>query len=90
MNKLREFMFEAVYFNPLVKENEELNKIGSLIKGLYDYYLSHPEEIPDAEKEQLEMDDIHEVVKDYIAGMTDRYAISVYENLFIPKAWSMS
>lgn len=90
MNKLRDFMFEAVYFNPLVKENEEQNKIGSLIKGLYDYYLSHPEELPADEKLQLDMDSTAEVVKDYIAGMTDRYAINVYENLFIPKAWSIN
>ena len=86
MKELREFMFERVYMNPGVKSEER--KAESLMKTLYEYYLKHLDRLP---KEYLQMINMGEsrdrVACDYVASMTDRYAIALYEELFIPKSW---
>ncbi|MBP9001717.1 MAG: deoxyguanosinetriphosphate triphosphohydrolase [Lachnospiraceae bacterium] len=86
MKQLREFMFERVYMNPDVKSEER--KAESLMKTLYEYYLKHLDRLP---KEYLQMINMGEsrdrVACDYVASMTDRYAIALYEELFIPKSW---
>ena len=87
MNKLREFMFEHVYKSRVVKQDAELVKVKHLIFTLYDYFMEHPEKMPDEHIEMLYLYGPEEVVKDYIAGMTDRYAISVYKSLFVPTGW---
>ena len=81
MNKLREFMFRNVYYNEDVKKASDLNKVKNIIKGLYQYYLDNPLQLP---KEFLEMNGnngTEELVKDYIAGMTDRYASNLFSQL---------
>ena len=86
MKELREFMFERVYMNPYVKSEER--KAESLMKTLYEYYLKHLDRLP---REYLQMINMGEsrdrVACDYVASMTDRYAIALYEELFIPKSW---
>ena len=86
MKELREFMFERVYMNPDVKSEER--KAESLMKILYEYYLKHLDRLP---REYLQMINMGEsrdrVACDYVASMTDRYAIALYEELFIPKSW---
>ena len=89
MNRLRDFMFEAVYRNKIVKEDTELEKIKNLIYSLYDYFIEHPGQMPQEHIEMLYIYGSEEVVKDYIAGMTDRYAISTYKRLFVPKGWKL-
>ena len=87
MNKLRNYMFENVYHSKIVKKDEELDKIRNMIFSLYDYFSKHPEMLPAESREMIDEFGIDEVVKDHIAGMTDRYALSVYSELFIPKGW---
>lgn len=89
MNILRDYMFEAVYRNPLVKQDAELEKIQTMIFSLYDYYLAHEDELPSELLELKEKDGLNEIVKDYIAGMTDRYAINLYGDLFVPSGWKL-
>ena len=89
MNKLRQFMFENVYRNDKVKQKEELHKVRNLIFSLYDYFLEHPTEMPQEQVEMLYLYGSEEVVKDYIAGMTDRYAIKIYTELFVPLGWKL-
>lgn len=84
---LRSFMFKNVYKSSLVKKEEDLAKVGVVIKALYDYFLEHPEKLPEDLQEVAETDGINEAVKDFVAGMTDRYALSLYTDLFVPKAW---
>ncbi len=87
MNGLRKFMFENVYRSKKVKQDEELDKIRNMLFFLYDYFLKNPEKLP---KERLDMVDewgLEEVVKDQIAGMTDRYAVNMFSEIFIPKGW---
>jgi|DewCreStandDraft_2_1066082.scaffolds.fasta_scaffold00216_29 dGTPase len=85
LNTMREFMFERVYTNPVAKA--EFIKAKDVIRRLYEHFCKHPELIP--EKFFVHEDPIERVVVDYIAGMTDRYALHLYEELFIPKLWAV-
>lgn len=87
MNKLRKYMFENVYHHERVKKHEDLNKVDTVVRALYEYYLTRPEQLPLEKPNLLEKDGVQELVKDYVAGMTDRYAINLYNELFIPKGW---
>ena len=88
MNKLRDFMFGAVYKNKMVKQDAELEKVQNLINSLYDYFMEHPAQMPQEHIEMLYLYGSEEVVKDYIAGMTDRYAIRLYQKLFVPSGFA--
>lgn len=89
MGNLRSFMFESVYTNPKAKGQEE--KAENLIKGLFEYYMEHPEILPEEYvclmEEKGERRDV--VVCDYISGMTDQYAIAKFQEFYVPYAWSV-
>ncbi|NLP31237.1 MAG: deoxyguanosinetriphosphate triphosphohydrolase [Clostridiales bacterium] len=87
MDKLRNYMFENVYHSKIVKKDEELNKIKTMIYTLYDYYEEDPDRLPDEKKEMIAQYGVEEIVKDHIAGMTDRFAVNLFKKLFIPIAW---
>ena len=89
MRKLREYMFESVYTNKKAKGQEE--KAERLIEQLFLYYQKHLELLPQEFILRMEqsMEPVYRVVCDYIAGMTDRYAVSKYKELMIPSAWSV-
>ena len=84
---LRSFMFENVYRNPVAK-GEEI-KAKDMLKRLYEYYYTHPEAIPEDFQPQLSFDGMERTVCDYIAGMTDNYAVDKYMELFIPIGWNV-
>lgn len=87
MNKLRDFLFEVVYANPDVKKGEE--NYARILKELYYYYLENPQAIPQSLRDIYpEGEDIHRIVTDYIAGMTDQYIMYSYDKIFMPKAWN--
>ncbi len=84
---LRRFLFENVYQNPVAK-GEETKAIG-MIQNLYRWYLDHMELIP---RQYLDLigeggDTKERVVCDYIAGMTDSYAVKKFQEFFIPESW---
>ena len=81
-------MFRNVYDSARVKRAEDMNKVEMVIRQLYDYFCSNPDRMPDLYREIAGEDGKSEAVKDYISGMTDRYAISLYSDLFVPKAWT--
>ncbi|MBO4309541.1 MAG: deoxyguanosinetriphosphate triphosphohydrolase [Lachnospiraceae bacterium] len=86
MVKLREFMYDSVYKNPVAKKEEGRAKL--LIGNLYDYYLVHNEALPEELQKLIEKGESEErVVCDHIAGMTDRFAIAKFEEIYIPKVW---
>lgn len=89
MKELRQFMFENVYKNPDAKSEE--SKAETLVQTLYEYYLKHLEKLP---REMIQMVNRGEakerVVCDFVAAMSDRFAINTYEELFIPKSWPTS
>ncbi len=86
---LRDFMFENVYNSPVVKQNAELEKIRGLIYMLYEYFLRCPEQMPREYRQILLNDGAEEAVKDYISGMTDRYAINMFNQKFVPSGWKL-
>ena len=78
-------MFENVYHNNKVKRDEDLADVDKIIRFLYSYYIEHPDEMSDDRKSMIAEFGINEVVKDLIAGMTDRYASSVYNKIMHSK-----
>ena len=78
MLRLRKYMFQNVYLGPQVRT--EADRVKGLIRGLFAYYLEHPGEIPEAKGDDPAAD-----VTDWIAGMTDRFAFRVFEELDLPK-----
>lgn len=87
MKRMRAFMFENVYLNPVAKSEE--NKAEVLMETLYRHFMKHVEELPEEFLNLLSEGDVREqVVCDYVGAMTDRYAIATYERIYIPKYWS--
>ncbi len=82
---LRDFMFERVYKNPVAKGEE--GKAKGVVRALFLYYMEHVDALPKEYLKYLESDGAERVTADYIAGMTDNYAINEYERLFVPKSW---
>lgn len=87
MTELRKFMFESLYLNLTAKSEEA--KADKLITELYRYYVANTDKLPDTYKRFItEFDERPEqVVCDYIAGMSDQYSISKFQEIFVPKAW---
>ena len=83
LDTMRDFMFERVYLRDEARSEQE--KAISLVRTLFAYYLDHPEDVP-AEYHRAP-GDLPTHIADYIAGMTDRYALRVYEQLFLPQSW---
>ncbi|MBQ4564721.1 MAG: deoxyguanosinetriphosphate triphosphohydrolase [Oscillospiraceae bacterium] len=87
MQALREFMFERVYRNPKAKGEEA--KARRILQQLYEFYVKNPDKLPPDFRPQLDFDGMERTVCDYIAGMTDKYAMYKYDELFIPMAWQV-
>ena len=87
LKELRSFMFERVYRNPVAKGEE--TKAQEMLTRLYEYYIAHPEALPEDFQPQLSFDGMERTVCDYIAGMTDNYAVDKYTEIFIPAGWQI-
>ena len=85
LQELRSFMFDRVYRNPVAKGEE--TKAKDMLKRLFEYYLTHPEAIPGDFQPQLSLDGMERTICDYIAGMTDKYAVDKFSEIFIPMGW---
>ena len=87
MEDLRDFMFKKVYRNPVAKGEE--SKAKDMLSRLFEYYITHPEALPEDFQPQLSFDGMERTVCDYIAGMTDNYAVDKYTQIFIPTGWEV-
>ena len=88
MFALRQFLFEQVYTNPVAKGEE--HKVSNMIDQLYGYYIEHIEEMPSEFLELIRQGEEHQrAVCDFIACMSDRYAVNLYKEIMIPKSWSV-
>ncbi len=87
MMGLRQFMFGSLYMNPTAKKEEV--KVYKMIEELYYYYVKNPESLPEHYKVLIDLknEPLERVVCDYIAGMSDQYSISKFEEIYVPKAW---
>jgi dGTPase len=83
LEALRDFLFERVYLRP--EAADEQRKAVELVRSLFSYYLEHPEAVP--AEYRTTPDELPTQVADYIAGMTDRFALRTYEQLFLPQSW---
>ncbi len=85
MMGLRKFMFENVYISSEPKIEEKKAKF--ILEGLYRAYLEKPELIPQNQSKKSDSDDINIIARDYIAGMSDRYAVAKFSEIYVPKFW---
>jgi dGTPase len=83
LDELRQFLFERVYLRSEARAEQE--KAIELVRSLFSYYLEHPESV--AAEYRSGPGDLPTRVADYIAGMTDRFALRAYEQLFLPQGW---
>jgi len=83
LDELRDFMFEQVYLRAGARDEQE--RAIAVVRALFGWFLEHPDDLP---PEYHRMPgDLPTRVADFIAGMTDRYALRTYEQLFLPREW---
>lgn len=83
--ELRKYLFEKVYIGSKAKEEED--KAKKVLKTLFEYFMEGENRLPASLRCRRWEDSLERVVCDYLAGMTDRYIIGLYKELFIPKPW---
>lgn len=84
---LRDFMFEKVYRS--VQATAEEEKIKRMLGLLYNHFKEKPDEMPHEYLINIDEDGLDVVVCDYIAGMTDRFALAVFDSIFVPRTWAV-
>ena len=84
-DKLLKFLYERVYLNPVAK-GEEI-KVDDMIKRMFSYYTTNSDKLPSEYDYIREKDGVERATLDYIAGMTDRYAVLLFSEMYIPKSW---
>ena len=86
-DEFHNFMYDAVYRNPTAKGEE--SKVKGILSGIFEYYVHNAEKLPEEFRRIADDDGLERAVCDYVAGMTDGYAMEVYGRIFIPEAWSV-
>ncbi|MDF2845974.1 MAG: Deoxyguanosinetriphosphate triphosphohydrolase-like protein [Herbinix sp.] len=89
MKQLRTYMFQSVYMNKKAKSQEQ--QAEQLLEQLFEYYIKHLERLPEEYRNRMEQQNepAYRAVCDYIAGMTDRYAVTKFKEIMIPSAWGV-
>ena len=87
LKDLRSFMFERVYRNPIAKGQE--SKAKDMLARMYEYYIRNPQALPEDFQPQMSFDGLERTVCDYIAGMTDKYAVDKFTEIAIPFGWQV-
>ena len=85
--RLRSFLFDNVYYNPVAKREEI--KAMDMLKRLYEYFVRYPQKMPDIYYKNTESESVERCVCDYLSSMTDRYAIELFKDIFIPSIWQI-
>ena len=83
--ELREFLFAAVYENPAA--TAEFQKASGVLGGIWEALHARPEQYLD--RTTMAEEGVDAAARDFLAGMTDRYAVSLFEELFVPRSWSV-
>lgn len=87
-DRLHKFMFESVYKNDYAKHEEK--KVPEFIELMYRYFVKHPERLPEENRYIAEIESPERAVCDYLAGMTDNYAVETFNSVFVPHGWCMT
>ena len=86
MRGLRQYMFKNLYHNPKAKREEK--KAEELLERLFEYYRKHPQKMPEQFTDMIRQGErLDRTVCDYIAGMTDLYAITKFNEYYVPVPW---
>jgi dGTPase len=83
--EMRDFLFKAVYENP--RAVAEFEKAEGILGGLWEKLRARPEQFLD--QVTIEAEGLDASARDFLAGMTDRYAVALFEDLFVPRSWSV-
>ena len=86
-NLLYEFMLNSVYLN--IKAKREESKVHGIIHNLFNYYIENPDKLPYDFRRIAISDNLRRAVSDYVSGMTDKYAVHLFGELFIPESWQV-
>lgn len=86
-NALHEFLFDRVYTNPIAKSEE--SKVEGILVGIFEHIKKNPEKLPTEYNVIVESEGLDRAILDHIAGMSDHYAVEVYNQYFIPKCWAL-
>jgi len=84
-NQLRDFMYEEVYTSPILAQ--EVKKAYRVVADLYSFCFDHVDLFPPSLKNNIKREGRRRIAVDYIAGMTDQYALSLYQDYFLPQGW---
>lgn len=84
-DKLRNFMFDKVYIGSKAKVEEK--KAQNIVNELYYYFVENPDKMPHYKSSIRNQEEVERLACDYIAGMTDRYAVSTFIDVFVPLSW---
>ena len=88
LEHLRSFMFERVYITPLSMKEEERAK--RMLSAMYDYFLKNKDKLPAFYLSLSERYPLEQVVCDYLSSMTDKFAVAVFNNIFVPRSWALT
>ena len=88
LESLRSFMFEHVYITEQTKKEEERAK--RMLAAMYDYFTAHTDRLPVFFRSLAERFSPAQAVCDYLSSMTDKFAVAVFENLFVPRSWALT
>ena len=84
-DNLHDFLFGAVYYNPVAKFEE--TKVLGIVEGIFEYLLKNPDKLIGEYALIREREGVERAAADYIAGMTDQFAVNTYSDIYIPKSW---
>ncbi len=85
--ELHTFMYDYLYCNPKAKAEE--SKVDGMLSALFSHFLKNPDKLPDEYALIREQDGAPRAVCDYVAGMTDNFALEMYHELYIPRGWTV-
>ncbi len=87
LENLRSFMFENVYITELTKIEEE--RANRMLSGMFDYFTKNKDKLPSFYKGLLENNSTEQVICDYLSSMTDKFAVALFNYLYVPRAWAL-
>ena len=87
LTEFRDWLHANVYRNKQLEE--EFHKASRVLRELFDYFVAQPNQLSEYGAEVSSQDPIESAVADFIAGMTDRYAMNLYQKLFFPRPWRL-
>lgn len=87
VNAFSDFLYQKVYWNPVVKGEER--KVLGLLSGIFDYFAANPAKMSAEYRAIADREGVRRAAADYVAGMTDPYAIEIHNSIFVPMAWTV-